>query len=72
MVGVKQASAASTRNGSQASSARTMGLAGDIVGGVGIATAAVGAVLLIVQATHKRQPAAAFIAPTPRGLAISF
>jgi hypothetical protein len=50
-----------------------MGLAGDIVGGVGIASAAVGAIILIVQATQKRAPApAAFIAPTPRGLAISF
>ena len=71
--GIAQASGAPTRDGPDAGAARTKGLAGDVVAGVGIAGVGVGAILLIVQATRKREPGrAALVTPSARGLAIAF
>jgi hypothetical protein len=49
LVGVNEASHAPTRDGADASSARGKGIAGDVMGTLGIATAGVGLVLLLVQ-----------------------
>lgn len=49
LFGVGQASGASTRDGSDASAARTKGVVGDVLGGVGLAAAGVGLVLLLTQ-----------------------
>jgi hypothetical protein len=74
LAGVAQASSAPTRNGSVANAARTKTIAGDVLGSVGIAGAAVGAIVLIVRATRKpSSPApAAWAVPTPHGLAVPF
>jgi hypothetical protein len=48
LVGVKQAADAPTKDGPEASAAKTKALAGDVVTGVGIATAAAGLVVLLV------------------------
>jgi hypothetical protein len=54
LAGVREADEAPSAEGPEADSARDKALAGDIVAGVGIATAAVGLVLLIVHyATHS-------------------
>jgi hypothetical protein len=49
LVGVAQASHAPTSDGPDASAARVKGIAGDVLGGLGIATAAAGLVTLLVQ-----------------------
>jgi hypothetical protein len=49
LVGVSQASHAPTRDGAEGSAARAKGIAGDVMGTVGIATAGVGLVLLLVE-----------------------
>lgn len=51
--GVIDSGAASTKDGPEASAARSKALVGDIVGGVGLAAAGVGVVLLIVQAASS-------------------
>ena len=48
LLGVSQASSATTKDGSDASAARTKGVVGDVVGGTGLAAVAVGGVLLLV------------------------
>jgi hypothetical protein len=55
LLGVKQASGAPTRDGPEADGARAKALAGDILGGAGIAGAAAGIIVLLVQ----RSPASA-------------
>jgi hypothetical protein len=59
LVGVSQASQATTRDGADASAARTKGIAGDVLAGTGIAAAGVGLILLLTQ----RHPAAAVPGP---------
>lgn len=54
MLGVAQAGSAPTRNGDDASAARTKSAIGDVVAGVGLAAAATGLVILI---TQHRPPA---------------
>jgi hypothetical protein len=49
LIGVKQASLAPTRDGPEASAARAMGIAGDVIGGAGVATVGVGLVLLLTR-----------------------
>lgn len=49
LAGVKQASSATTNNGPDAHAARAKGLAGDVMGGLGLATAGVGLVLFLTQ-----------------------
>ncbi len=53
--GLSQAKNAATRDGSQASAAKGKGIAGDVLGGAGIATAGVGLILLL---TRSHEPAA--------------
>jgi hypothetical protein len=70
LVGVKRASDAPTPNGPDASAARVMGIAGDVLAGVGIVGAGVGVVLLVMQA---RKPASSMrLSPAPHGIAIAF
>ncbi len=56
MLGVKDASNAPTKNGPAASSAKTKALAGDVVTGVGIAAAATGLIILLVQRSGSASP----------------
>jgi hypothetical protein len=56
LVGVSQAEGAPTRDGPEADSARTKMLIGDILGGVGIAAAGIGVVVLVLQG-GKEEPA---------------
>jgi hypothetical protein len=73
LVGVQQAANAPTRNGPAADSARTKGIAGDVLGSVGVAAAAVGVVILVVQATRKPSSApSAWVRPAAQGIAVAF
>jgi hypothetical protein len=62
LLGVGQASDASTRDDSDASAARAKGIVGDVLGGVGLATVGAGIVLLLMQ---ERQPSPTVGAVTP-------
>jgi hypothetical protein len=66
MIGVSQASKAKTKDGPEASSAKTKALIGDILGGAGIVAAGVGVVLLVTTKAPKRE-AAGFITPWAAG-----
>jgi hypothetical protein len=60
LLGVSKASNAATRDGSDADSARTLALVGDVVGGVGIVAIAVGGYLLLTRPSSRaEQPKAA-------------
>jgi hypothetical protein len=59
LIGVSQASDAPTRDGSAASSAKAKGIAGDIIGGAGIATAGIGLVLLLTGGRSSPAPSSA-------------
>ena len=59
LVGVKQASHATTRNGPDARAARAKGIAGDVIGGVGLVSAGVGLVLLLTQSRPGPTPPSA-------------
>jgi hypothetical protein len=73
VVGVVRASHAPTRDGADASAARTMGIAGDVIGTLGIATAGAGLVLLLVQGRHSPDTTAANrIAANVSGLGLRF
>jgi hypothetical protein len=65
MIGVGEAKAAPTRDGPEAARARTKMMAGDVVGGVGIAAAGAGAVVLVVQIVSAKQQAPARGSVTP-------
>ncbi len=73
LLGVSQASHATTQDGDDASAARAKGIAGDVLGGVGIATAVVGLGWLLAQgrATAPRIGAAT-LAIGARGPGLSF
>jgi hypothetical protein len=66
VLGVSQASSAPTKDGPQASSAKTKALVGDILGGAGIVAAGIGVVLLITSKPPKRD-AAGSIGPWAAG-----
>jgi hypothetical protein len=73
LAGVTQASHAPTSNGDDASAARTKGIAGDVLGGLGIATAAVGLGWLIAQRRGApAQVGAATVSVSRSGLGLSF
>ena len=55
------------RSGPEASAAKTKALAGDVVTGVGIAAAAAGVVVLVVQRSGAHKPATAWITPWGEG-----
>jgi hypothetical protein len=57
LLGVSQASSAPTKDGPEASAARTKGLIGDVVGGTGLAAIAVGGVLLLLGKPTKTDSA---------------
>lgn len=61
LVGVNDASKAPTRDGPAAEQARTLALAGDVLAGVGIATAVAG--VIVLAARPSKAPAAASIQP---------
>lgn len=73
MTGVIASSSAPTRDGPEADQARSMALMGDIIGGVGLAAAGTGVVLLILHAasssksTATGRPIAPFIEPARTG-----
>jgi hypothetical protein len=75
LAGVAQAGSAPSSTGAEASSARAKGLAGDVLGGIGLGAASAGVVVLIVQ---KSSPAAPAVAMTPwmgvasAGVTVSF
>lgn len=75
LVGVRQASLAVTKDGADAAAARAKGIAGDVIGGVGIATAGVGLVLFLTQ-RRASPPAAGAARPSMSasgaGLGLSF
>jgi hypothetical protein len=56
LVGVSQASSAPTRDGSAAHGAQTKAIAGDLVAGAGVATAAVGLILLLTSKGSSSSP----------------
>ena len=79
LVGVSEAGDAPTSDGPEAKAARTKAIAGDVVGGVGIAAAGVGLILLLVDLTSEDpspEQAAGLLAPwraaRPRGLELRF
>jgi hypothetical protein len=72
LLGVQQAASAPTRNGPAADSARTKGIAGDVLGSVGIAGAGVGVILLVVQARQGSAARPSAVTLTPRGPVIAF
>lgn len=59
LVGVSQASNAPNQYGPEASSAKAKGIAGDIIGGAGIATAGIGLILLLTGGRSSPAPASA-------------
>jgi hypothetical protein len=59
LVGVSQASDAPNQHGPEASSAKAKGIAGDIIGGAGIATAGIGLVLLLTGGRSSTAPTSA-------------
>ncbi len=68
LVGVQKASDAPTRDGEGATSARRLALAGDIVAGIGIASAGAGVTLLLIDkfgkpAKRSAKPASVWVAP---------
>lgn len=65
LVGVAKASNADTRDGSDASSAKTFALVGDVVGGLGLVTAAVGAYVLLSPSSPEQPKRAAGLLPAP-------
>jgi hypothetical protein len=72
LVGVRQASHATTRDGADARSARAKGIAGDVIGGTGLVAAGVGLVLFLTQG--RAQPGAAIpaISGSGNGLEVRF
>ena len=75
MTGVIESSSAPTKDGPEADRARSMALMGDIIGGVGLAAAGTGVVLLILNATSGpksvagARPVAPWIGPSRSGRA---
>lgn len=73
MTGVIASSGAPTRDGAEADRARSMALMGDIIGGVGLAAAGTGVVLLVLHAASSPksaahgQPIAPWIEPSRSG-----
>lgn len=59
LIGVSQASSAPSQDGSAASSAKAKGIAGDLLGGAGIATAGVGLILLLTGGKSNSTPGSA-------------
>jgi hypothetical protein len=49
LAGLDQASRAASRDGAEATAARTKGIVGDVLGGLGVATAGAGLFLLLKQ-----------------------
>ena len=75
LVGVSQASSAPTQDGSAASSARAKGIAGDIIGGAGIATAGIGLILLLTGGHSSPAPSSAggpTVSASGTGFAVHF
>lgn len=76
LVAVKQAGDAPTRNGPEARSARSMGIAADVLVGAGLITAGVGVVLLLTQKTaapaQKGAVRVSMGPPGSPGLALQF
>jgi tetratricopeptide (TPR) repeat protein len=72
LVGMNQASHATTRDGADAHAARAKALAGDVLGGVGLAAAGVGLVLWFIQGRPAAPPAGAARSTTPAGLVLRF
>jgi len=56
ILGVNQASDAPTRDGAAASAAQAKGIAGDLLGGAGIATAGIGLILLLTAGRSNPSP----------------
>jgi hypothetical protein len=56
ILGVNQASNAPTRDGAAASAAQAKGIAGDLLGGAGIATAGIGLLLLLTGSSSSAAP----------------
>lgn len=65
VLGIGKARDAETSDGSDADSARKLALVGDVLGGVGLVTAAIGTWLLVAPRSEKKQPAAATTAVSP-------
>jgi hypothetical protein len=76
LVAVKHAGDAPTRNGPEARSARSMGIAADVLAGAGLITAGVGVVLLLTQKAappaQKGAVRASMDAPGAPGFALQF
>lgn len=73
LVGVSQASDAPTKDGSAASSAKAKGIAGDLLGGAGIATAGIGLILLLTGGqTSAASAAQSTVSVSGSGLAVRF
>lgn len=75
LVGVSQASGAPTQDGSEASSAKAKGIAGDILGGAGIATAGIGLILLLTGGQSSSAPSSAggpTVSASGTGFAVHF
>jgi hypothetical protein len=75
LVGVSQAGDAPTQDGSAASSAKAKGIAGDIIGGAGIATAGIGLVLLLTGGKSSPAPSSAgspTVSASGTGFAVHF
>lgn len=69
LAGVGAAASAPTRDGPEADRARTLSLAGDVAGGVGLAVLAVGTVLMVLTPTNPPQngPQKAWVRPVVTG-----
>lgn len=75
IVGVNQASDAPTRDGSAARAAQGKAIAGDILGGAGIAAAGIGLILLLTHSGSTTSPTRASgstVSATSAGIAVQF
>jgi hypothetical protein len=75
LVGVSEASSAPTRDGSAASSAKAKAIAGDLLGGAGIATAGVGLILLLTGGKSSGAPgsgAGSTVSASGSGITVHF